>query len=208
MKRALLPKAWLIATALSVFVAVLFSVAGSRTASADPRAVIFPGVNFIPAVNRTDHRMDLLGNVQLNLYNGPSGRPANMAYSWGSCVGCNTFSLAAQVNVVGSNTAIYAQNHAMALNFKCSGCTTTAMALQYIIVSPSQTAVVPAEAWALVNSMNGELGALSRDPSVTPGIAESRINGVLSQFSGLLSSLRRYVTTTTANTTPGATSNP
>ncbi len=131
-----------------------------------------------------------------------------MAYSWGSCVGCNTFSLAMQVNVVGNSSAIYANNHALALNFKCSGCTTTAMALQYIIVSQSQTAAVPAEAWGLINSMNGELGALSRDPTVTPGIAESRINGVLSQFSGLLSSLRRYVTTTTANTTPGAPSNP
>jgi hypothetical protein len=200
MKRTLLPKAWLIATALSVFLAVLFSVAGSRTASADPPAVIFPGLNYIPAVNQTNDRMDVRGNVQLNVYNGPTGRPANMAYSWGSCVGCNTFSLAMQVNVVSNRSTIYANNHALAFNFKCSGCTTTAMALQYIIVSQSQTAVVPPDAWGLINSMNGAL----RSPNVNPGT----INGVLSQFPRLLSSLRRYVTTTTANTTPGATSTP
>src|SRR5260370_13938796 len=132
--------------------------------------------------------MDVRGNVQLNVYNGPTGRPANMAYSWGSCVGCNTFSLAMQVNVVGNRSAIYANNHALALNFKCSGCTTTAMALQYIIVSQSQTAAVPAGARGLIKSTHGELRALSRHPTLTPGTAECRITRGPAQFSG---SLRR-----------------
>jgi hypothetical protein len=205
-----LRKALVASVLISVCLAGFLALNGARSAAAVQMPILSAnGKNIISVVNR-QLPIDLQGRVQLNVFGGVSASPQNLAWSYGSCTTCDTVSLALQVNVVGNSTVVHARNLAVAQNFKCPGCKTVAVALQYIIVVQTQNiaAAVPPDAIGLVNRMNQEFKAMAADPNITPAEAIARTNGVLYQFSSLLHYLLTQIVQTTQTTTPGASAAP
>jgi hypothetical protein len=145
--------------------------------------------NLVQIQNRTDGRLRVRGNIQLNRILAPSVEPVNLALALGSCTDCQTFAVALQLDLI-SRTAsqIAPQNAAVAVNVDCTRCVTVARAFQYVyqVDDPTQ---VPGETSELIRAMDHELQAIHSDGNVTLSDAEARINAVIAQFTTLAESL-------------------
>ena len=62
----------------------------------------------------------------------------NLASAMSSCVGCASSALSVQVVIGQTPQVLTANNRSMAVNSSCTGCTTTAAAYQFVLVSNSQ----------------------------------------------------------------------
>jgi putative peptide zinc metalloprotease protein len=160
--------------------------------------------NMVMLNNHQDARLSVKGSIQLNRINGPNVAPTNLARAYASCVECESLAVAMQINLIRSETRrAIPQNAAVAINYRCSGCRTIAVALQYTlsVEDPMQT---PMGVRELVRAMDSELRAISRQ-TTTLADAIDQINGVIERFATLAAGLDDRRDEATAGSTPGAT---
>jgi hypothetical protein len=63
------------------------------------------------------------------------GTADNLATAWSSCSNCRATSVSVQVVVVRPGTTLTTRNRALAVNASCAGCTTGAIAVQFVVVT-------------------------------------------------------------------------
>ena len=147
--------------------------------------------NVVKLNNLVDGRLRVRGNVQLSRVYGPNVGPINLAVARGSCVGCSTYVVALQVAVYQRGASrVVPQNAAVAMNVGCSGCTTVAHAIQYVIPvdDPNQ---LPDRVSQLVRDLDrAQRGIQAESSSLTVEQAEARVNAVITQFQEFGESLR------------------
>ena len=117
--------------------------------------------NIVKVQNKTDNRLRVKAKIQLNHIPGDNVQPVNYAQAIGSCTNCQTFAVALQIDLRSRTaTTVAPQNAAVALNVKCTGCTTVADAYQYVVPVDDPTQV-PDNVRDLINQMQQQLNALS-----------------------------------------------
>ena len=161
--------------------------------------------NIVKVQNKTDNRLRVKAKIQLNHIPGDNVQPVNYAEAIGSCTNCQTFAVALQIDLRSRTaTTVAPQNAAVALNIKCTRCTTVADAYQYVVPvdDPTQT---PDNVKDLINQMQQQLNASAHDKDETTADAEAKINAIIAQFMDLGQSLYQQRDQTTDNDTPGAT---
>jgi hypothetical protein len=166
------------------------------------------GRNIVRVNNRVDNRLTVKGSIQLNTINSPTVAPGNLAYAYASCVDCQTFAIALQINLIPRNANYVApENAAVAVNVECTRCYTVARAIQYTysVDDPNQ---VPQEVRDLINEMDRELKSMRNSRDLTAAEAEERINAVIERFRTLAESLNDQRDVATEQTTPDASATP
>jgi hypothetical protein len=145
--------------------------------------------NIVLLNNHVDGGLTARGSVEVNHIPGPSVAPVNCAFASSTCVGCQTLSVALQIDLISPNAASVApRNIARAQNVGCQGCQTFARALQYVIQVDDPTSTPP-EINRLAQAMNDQLRAVQTDRSLTLAQARAQIDDVLAQFQDLAASL-------------------
>jgi hypothetical protein len=161
--------------------------------------------NHVQLVNRVDRHLSVRGNVQLNRLPGPAAGPVNESIAFGSCVDCQSLSVALQIDLISrSANTITPRNSAVAVNSACVRCVTVAYAFQYVLQVDDPTSVPP-EAAELVRQMDAELTGLQADQSVSLADAETRVLAVVQRFRNLAMALnaQRSVSTEETNADAG-----
>jgi putative peptide zinc metalloprotease protein len=186
---------------------------GGKLSSAFPfqlPAAPGPGGTEARAVNTTDG--GVVYDVEYALITVSNGAPVtntNAAYALASCSACTTVAVSFQVVlVVGHSDRIAPINAAVALNYQCPACMTTAIADQLVITlssQPTQQVMTKLEAALRQLGAISALGAGATPAQIAAevGQVEQQVNAVLQQ-SGLES--RTSTTATTSSTTPASTS--
>lgn len=160
--------------------------------------------NIIDVRNQVDHRLLVRGNVQINELHGATDAAVNAAFAYSSCVQCQSFAIALQINLYPSNaTSVVPQNAAVALNDRCTGCTTVARAIQYNYPEADPTHV-PRRIDQLVRQMNQTLPHIHGTPDTTVAQAEAQVDAVISQFQDLAGYLNDQHQQATATDSPDA----
>jgi hypothetical protein len=148
------------------------------------------GRNEVILHNCTNNQLRVRASIQLNTIPGRIVKPLNEAYAEGSCVSCQTLSVALQVNLYSGERAndVEPENIALALNTSCTGCFTVARAIQYVqpVDDPQD---VPDDVAQTVDRLDDELRSIQSDPDITLADAEARLNAVLVSFNQLGGSL-------------------
>ena len=148
------------------------------------------GRNEVILHNCTDNRLRVRAAIQLNTIPGRVVIPLNEAYAEGSCLRCQTLSVALQIDAYSAERArdIEPQNFAVAINTGCTRCVTVALAIQYVqgVDDPQD---VSEELSGTVDALSRELTAIQSNPTVTLQEAESRLNAVIARFNALGGSL-------------------
>ena len=106
-----------------------------------------------------------------------------------ACVGCQSFAVALQIDLIGRTASTVApRNIAKAQNVRCQSCLATAIALQSVmgVDDPTQ---VPPDVNALANDLNAELRQLQIARGLTPQAAAERILAVVSRYQQLAQTL-------------------
>lgn len=162
--------------------------------------------NLVQVINRRDDRLRVRGRIDMNAIPGDEVRPENGALAYSSCVGCETFAVAMQLNFVRRGAPVVAPvNEAVALNVECSRCYTVARAIQYTLPVDDPRRV-PEEAQQLRRELERELRDIARDRGQTAASAEGRINAVIGRFTTFAEALQSdRRAETTEPTSPGAT---
>ena len=156
------------------------------------------GNNLVMINNFQDDSLRIRGSVQLNRINAPNVAPQNLAQALAFCADCETLAVAMQINLIKRGThRVVPGNAAVAVNAGCSGCTTGAIALQYVL-SVDDPMETPREVRALARAMDSELRRISRTAQ-TLEEAIARIDSVVADFRVLAESLRQ---TRDIDTTP------
>jgi hypothetical protein len=141
--------------------------------------------NIVLLNNHVDGGLTTRGKVQISQIPGPSVAPVNCAFASSTCIGCQTLSVALQIDLISPNAASVApRNIARAQNVGCQGCQTFARALQYVIQVDDPTSTPP-EIDRLAQAMNDQLRAVQTDRSLTLDQAMAQIDAVLAQFQDL-----------------------
>jgi hypothetical protein len=145
--------------------------------------------NIVLLDNHVNGGLTTRGMVQVNQIPGPTVAPVNCALATSTCIGCQTLSVALQIDLI-SRTASFVgpRNIARAQNVGCQGCQTFARSLQYVIQVDDPTSMQP-EISRLAQAMNDQLRAVQTDRSLTLAQAMAQIDGVLAQFQDLAASL-------------------
>jgi hypothetical protein len=148
------------------------------------------GRNEVIVHNQSDGKMLMRGRVDLEHLPAKSVAPENYAEAVGSCMRCQTLAVALQIDLISRNaTTIAPLNAAVALNLHCTGCFTSARAIQYVIQVDDPTEV-PERASELVQTMNRELRSVQHSRHITVTEAQSKIDAVVAQFRDLAVNLR------------------
>jgi len=157
-------------------------VAVAITMFPSPAAAVGGPSNIVIAVNQTDGRLAIRGNVQLTREPGMVAAPQNFAFARASCTGCQTIAVALQLNFASRDARYIApQNVAVASNDQCTGCTTIALAYQVFFTVDDPTAM-PDGVRDVMQHFDAELRAVSTGPTITLAEAESRIVAVCNRF--------------------------
>ena len=157
-------------------------VAAALTLSASPAAAFGGPGNIVMAVNQTDGRLAIRGNVQLLREPGMIAAPQNFAFAKASCTNCQTIAVALQLNFANADAPYIApQNVAVATNTECTGCATIALAYQVFLTVEDPTVMPDGVAEAL-RDFDAELREVSTDPTITFEEAEARITSVIDRF--------------------------
>lgn len=168
------------------------SSAGSPSSDADSgkdQGATTGRKNYVIVKNTQDNNLEVRGNVQLNRIPGKTATPENLAYAYSSCIDCQTFAVALQVNLISKTATVIApQNVALAINERCTRCKTVARAIQYN-VQVDDPKEEPEDVKGLLREMDKTLNEISRDKRLTADQAEQRINAVIAQFQTLSTSL-------------------
>ncbi len=146
------------------------------------------GRNLVQVKNKTDGRLRIRGNIQLNRIRGERVQPENVAIAYNqACVDCQSIAVALQVNLISRSASYVApQNLAVALNEgdeqqRCVRCTAVARAIQYVY-SVDDSTEVPEDARALIWELDRELRRIHSDRDVKLPEAEARVNAVIARF--------------------------
>lgn len=146
------------------------------------------GKNVVTVTNHRDGSTQIRGAIQLNRIPGPDVAPSNAATSWNVCTGCESLSVALQINLISRDAAqITPENSAVAVNFGCDGCLAMAWAVQYVVQVDDPTQVPP-DVQALITELRRELTATASE-GVSVCQAVPRLNAVILQFAALAQSL-------------------
>src|SRR5256714_2149173 len=161
------------------------------------------GKIIVKITNKTDHRLIVRGRVDFNRIPAPRIAPVNAAIAVGSCVGCQTYAVALQINLYQRGASLVApQNGAVAVNAACSSCVTVARAVQYSI-PVDDLATVPNDVRELAKALDKELKGIEGvyDTSTFNVYqANARINAVVGEFKTLaIGLLDQYRVETAAN---------
>ena len=144
--------------------------------------------NYVKAENRKDGRIRVRTNLQLNKIKGDRVVPENVADAYSSCMDCQSFAVAVQINVYERGATVIApRNTALAVNDNCLRCVTIARAYQYVI-PVDDVDVLPPEVDRLVRAINKEahyFDKIKDMDDVDPAEIQARLNGVLGQFAEL-----------------------
>src|SRR5581483_2583646 len=160
--------------------------------------------NIVLAMNRTDSRLAVRGGVRLDRIPGQTVSPGNSAIALASCTSCNTFAVALQIALYSKTaTVVTPQNSAVAVNSGCNGCTTEALAYQFVLPVDDPTHVPP-DVQQLIGQMNATLNTIQANPDETLADAEAQVNAVVGQFQELADGLSTQRDVQTAPTTPNA----
>jgi hypothetical protein len=151
------------------------------------------GKNIVKITNKTDHRLIVRGRVDFNRIPGADRiAPLNAAIAVGSCVGCQTYAVALQINLYQRGASVVApQNAAVAVNAACSSCVTVARAVQYSI-PVDDLASVPNDVRELAKALDKELKGIEGvydTGSFNVYQANARINTVVTEFKTLANGL-------------------
>jgi putative peptide zinc metalloprotease protein len=161
---------------LAVLIAIPLTLHPSAAA-----AIGGPG-NIVMAVNHSDGRLAIRSNVQLVREPGMIAAPQNFAFASASCADCQTVAVALQLNFASTDARYIApQNVAVASNEGCTRCTTIALAYQVFFTVEDATAT-PDGVNQVMRDLDAELRAVSTDPTMTVGEAETRIVSVIQRF--------------------------
>jgi hypothetical protein len=147
-----------------------------------PAAAIGGPGNIVMAVNQSDGRLVVRGNVQLVREPGMIAAPQNLALAKASCTDCQTIAVALQLNFANADARYIApQNAATAINDGCTRCTTLALAYQVFLTvdDPTQT---PDGVAQVMRDFDAEVRAVSADPTITFEAAEMRIVDIIGRF--------------------------
>jgi len=145
--------------------------------------------NIVKVLNRTDNKLRVRGNVQLDKVQGGSEQPVNIALAYSSCTDCQSISVALQIALSSPDAQIQApQNAALAFNVSCTRCHTVALAFQYAyaVEDPS---LLPDEAQGLIREMDRELQTIHADPRIGLQEAEARVVSVVYRFNQFAQSI-------------------
>ena len=148
------------------------------------------GRNEVIVHNCTDNRLRVRAAIQLNTIRGRVVHPLNEAFAEGSCLQCQTLTVALQIDLYLAEKAndIEPQNFAIAINSQCTRCVTVARAIQFVHAEDDPRDVAE-NIDASVDALDKELTAIQTDRSVTLAEAESRLNAVIARFNALGGSL-------------------
>ena len=147
-----------------------------------PAAAIGGPSNIVMAVNNTDGRLAIRGNVQVMREPGMMAAPQNFAYAKASCTDCQTIAVALQLNFAGTDARyVSPQNVAVASNESCTRCTTIALAYQVFLMEDDPTATTDGVRDVMAD-LDAELRAVSTDPNISVAEAETRIVSVIQRF--------------------------
>jgi hypothetical protein len=147
-----------------------------------PAAAVGGPSNIVMAVNNTDGLLAIRSNVQVMQEPGKIAAPQNFAFATASCVDCQTIAVALQLNFASTGARfISPQNVAVASNASCTGCTTIALAYQVFFTVDDPT-TTPDGVREVMRDLDAELLAVSTDPNITVGDAETRIAAVIERF--------------------------
>jgi len=91
--------------------------------------------NVVKVENRRDGRVRVRTDFDLDRTSAGTVKAVNGAYSYASCTGCQTGTLAIQVVVSSGGAAIDASNEAIAVNEVCDTCDTFAGAFQVVVAA-------------------------------------------------------------------------
>ncbi|MBV8085607.1 MAG: hypothetical protein JO247_12420 [Chloroflexi bacterium] len=160
--------------------------------------------NIVRVINQRDAAVRADGRVQDKRLHGKDANPVNQAFAYSSCLNCQTYSVALQI-VVTKQGASPSQpvNEALAVNYHCTGCTTVARALQYVIPEPDPDNV-PDHVQRLAAQWDRQLRSIQSTPGITPAQAEAQINSVIGQFQDLAQNLSDKRSETTDPDSPNA----
>jgi putative peptide zinc metalloprotease protein len=168
---------------------VLFAIAFALHPT--PAAAVGGPSNIVIAVNQTDGRLVIRGNVQTTREPGMIAAPQNFAFARASCTGCQTIAVALQLNFASTDARYVApQNVAVASNDLCTGCTTIALAYQIFFTVEDPTAT-PEGVRDAMRDLDAELRAVSNDPNMTAPEAQARIDLIIERFAGFAAEIDR-----------------
>jgi hypothetical protein len=190
--------------------------AAAPTAAADGSDVGFKlngagGKNIVKITNKTDNRLIVRGRVDFNRIPADRIAPVNAALALASCVSCQTYAVALQINLYQRGPSVVApQNAAVAVNAGCSHCVTVARAVQYSIpVDDINT--VPNDVLELAKALDKELKGIegNYDASTFDVYqANARINTVVGEFKTLANGLLDLYRAETAADSPSPSAGP
>ena len=176
-----LRRVWLVAPLLA---ALFLSVS---TASAHGNATMY-FTNTVRVSNQHNSLLEVRGRVQENRPGAHTADISNTASAYSSCTGCSTFAVALQVNYISPNAVgDNFNNYANSVNYKCDRCNTSAVAIQYDVIT-SDWRRASARVRGLVAKMNWELAAISFNWHETLSQAQASISAIIAQFQNLLPS--------------------
>lgn len=89
--------------------------------------------------------------------NGGSAMADNVATAWSNCASCSSSAVSVQIVTGTSASAVTVNNRSLALNVACTSCTTTAVALQFVVIGGSQRDL-SASTTALIKQIEQQLG--------------------------------------------------
>ena len=103
------------------------------------------------------------------------GTADNAATAWSSCRNCGAISVSVQVVVVRPGTKLTSRNRAIAVNAGCAGCSTAAVAVQFVVVTKKHQAFSRdgrEQLEALASQLEAELRAASRSKAARASAAK------------------------------------
>ena len=150
------------------------------------------GRNEVILHNCTNGRLRVRAAIQLNTIPGHVVDPLNEAFAEGSCVDCQTLSVALQIDLYSAEKArdVEPANFAVPINTGCTRCLTVARAIQYVQAVDDPRDVAE-DIDATVDALAAELTSIQSDPTVTLPQAEARLNAVIGRFNALGGSLNQ-----------------
>ncbi|MFL5777356.1 MAG: hypothetical protein ACJ761_00305 [Chloroflexota bacterium] len=163
--------------------------------------------NVVNILNRQDARLTVRGKIEFNGIPAPRVAPVNLAAATASCVGCQTYAVALQVDVYERGAPFVApQNAATAVNAACTRCVTVARAIQYVI-PVDDIHDVPKNVRKLTHDLNARLQAIEGvydTAQFNAFQADAQILAVIASFQELADDLLNDVKVETATDTPQA----
>jgi len=158
--------------------------------------------NVVTILNRSDNRMQVRGNLDVNRIPGDQAVPVNYAAAVASCTDCQTFAVALQIDLISKAANVVAlENTAIALNVGCTRCITVAHAIQFV-VQVDDPREVPEDVDAATKEMDKDLrdiAKLARDGQIDTATADARVKALLDRFRTLGRSLYQRQEATEVN---------